>query len=284
MDDAKLAALMGTITPLNQTKKHAKIVLYGGSGAGKTVLSTTVGNRILYVDSHEGWVSLDDFPELKKKCHRMQYLAVGGLAQLEAMCEAFEQKVEWFMQFDTIVLDEASQMAMLDLDVVLAARSKNDPSKDPNVATQPDYNSNTQRMRRLFSRLVQLDVNLVIVAHQREDKDNVNRIYFGPDFTPKLSKTIKQFCHIVGRLTAKEVESDTETKYEWSLQVRPTTYIDAKCRIRSLPVVVKNPNLGTIIDEWQASGSVEEEGDNEVVPDPTADEFDAENSDNILSI
>jgi len=250
-------ALLETMVPMDDERPNAKILIYGDSGVGKTVLAASAGNKVLWIDSTDGWVSLMNHPELRAKCHRMKYQ---GLSQIDTLCDAIDAGVEPFASFDTIVVDELSSIAVMDLDRVLESRSKKQADKDPNVPTQPDFFANTERMRRAVTRLIQLPMNVILVSHVREDKDErTGRTYIRPSFTPKLRTTIKQMCHIVGHLTVMEVvNKDNDTvEYLRKLQVQPTLSIDAKTRIGGLDPIIENPDLGKIITEWQESGGNE---------------------------
>ena len=252
-------ALLETMVPMDDERPNAKILIYGDSGVGKTVLAASAGNKILWIDSTDGWVSLMNHPELRAKCQRMQYQ---GLSQIDALCDAIDANREPFVSFDTIVVDELSSIAVMDLDKVLESRSKKQADKDPNVPTQPDFFANTERMRRAVTRLIQLPMNIILVSHVREDRDDrTGKTYIRPSFTPKLRTTIKQMCHIVGHLTIMEVvnkESDS-VDYLRKMQVQPSLTIDAKTRIGNLEPIIENPDLGKIITTWQESGGSEVE-------------------------
>lgn len=266
INESVLQALLDSVTPMNETTPYAKIMIFGESGTGKTIAAArAVQKRGLFIDSGEGWVSLMDFPELRAKMQRMEYQ---GLSQLEAFMDAFEQGISPWSDFDTVILDECSTIAVLDLDVVLAQRSAKDASKDPNVATLPDYGANTERMRRTLTRLLKLPVSVVLTSHFREDKDErTGVLYVRPNFTPKLRNTIMQWLHVCGHLTITEETSGDEVQYVRKLQVRPSKSIAAKTRIGSLPNVLVDPDLGEIIQMWQNSGAALQDEKVELIPD-----------------
>jgi hypothetical protein len=278
MDQKILAALLETITPLQETEAYAKVLIYGESGTGKTVLACDFGEKVILVDSANGWVSLKNHENVMSKVRRIQYQ---GLSQIDALSDAI---IEGKLECDTLVLDEASSMAMQDLDTVLKARSAKDANKDPSVPTQPDFFSNTERVRRTLSRAMRLPCNVVLTAHVREDRDErTGKVFTRPAFTPKMRQTIVQECHMVGYLTANEITKDEdETEYRRRLQVQPTASITAKTRIGGLPTVIDAPNLNSIFAEWQkgivASASVE------VVQEPDAVVTESANEDESISI
>lgn len=266
--DKVLQALLDSVTPMDEITPMMKIMLFGESGTGKTIMAcTAVKNKGIFIDTGEGWVSLVDFPNLRNKLTHMEYQ---GLSQIDALCEAIEENIAPWNSYDTIILDEASTAAVLDLDTVLASNTKKIAGKDPNVPTQPDYGANTERCRRTFTRLLKLPVNVVLTAHIREDKDErTGVVYTRPSFTPKLRNTIMQWLHVCGHLTINEQTSGDETIYVRKLQVRPSRSIAAKTRIGFLPVIVEDANLLNIIEEWQNSGAALHDDDS-LVQEPDA--------------
>ena len=244
-------ALMESIEPMDEVTPYLKAIIYGDAGMGKTVLAATlVEQKGLFVDTGEGWVALYEWPGLKAKLQKMRYQ---GLAMIDGICDAIEEGRPPFDSYDTIILDEASTAAVLDLDTVIRANViKIGAAKDPDVATQPDYNANTERVRRSLGRLLKLPINVVLTAHVREDEDKGRGLTLTrPLFSPKLRNDLQRLVHIVGYLTMTELPDGTEKR---ELRVRPTRVITAKNRLKSLPALIENPDLGAILKDWKAIG------------------------------
>lgn len=237
-----LLRLQATMESLSEAVPTFKGMIYGVSGVGKTVHSLMIaqeithhGEMILYIDTAEGWVSLNNHEELKDRVDRMRYV---NLAQLEALCHAIRNDHEPFNTYGTLILDEASSAADSALDEVLKFRAGQDRSKDPDTPTQPDYNTTTNRVRKVYNDLLTLPgINVILVSHARKDKDNRNVEVTSPSFLPKLGQKIKQPLHLIANLSGNEID----TKYVRILQVHPTRTIDAKCRIGGLEPQVEYP-------------------------------------------
>lgn len=254
-----------------------KALIYGDSGAGKTVAAmqlaqaiTSEGKTIEFIDFLEGWASILNHPGLTERSSRQQY---EGMSQISVLGKAIKYGIEPFDKVGTVVIDELSAMTKSDLDIVLKARAANDSSKDPNVPTQPDFYSNTERSRRTVTEILQADVNVIFVAHQREDKLSNGRVVIRPAFMPAFSELFRQMLHLVTHLECNEfINDEGTTKYNRAFQVHPTQSVSAKTRVGGLAVNVPIDVLIPKSIQWmRGEGKDEEltvEGENvEVKPD-----------------
>lgn len=253
-EKALLDALNSLVVPMVNTSPKFKGMFYGESGAGKTVLAMELAHKlkgdgkIIYIDSVEGWVSLLNHPGLiDESVMRMTYQ---GLSQLDTLIMAIVNGYAPYDDVTVIVHDELSVIAKLDLDRVLEVNAKKEAGKDPDTATWPDMNANTQRVRRVVTKLLQLPVHQIILAHQRDDVNEKGKIIVRPDFMPKLSKSIRESLHMVGHMTAKEVRNGDDMDYVRTVQTHPTSSVIAKSRIGGLPVHSMGSELEVAILDW----------------------------------
>lgn len=254
-------------------------LVYGDSGGGKTVFAVQLaqairkwkgGNgRILFLDAVNAWRSLKNHPELHDGLVRIPY---DGKVQLDLIIEAISWKQPGFQDFDVIILDEMSSMTDRDGDVVLAARSANDPTKDPDVLTQPDMGATTERMRRSIVALLKLPLSIIFVSHVRNDEDkakgyNVTR----PRFMPKFSGTIREGLDFVGHMAAKEQVVGGEITYTRSLQLHPSTTVVAKTRIGGVkPIELPQDFIPKVID-WLNGGGTNTVEQDKLINDKSVD-------------
>ena len=278
-----IEALLDSMQDLENATANAKIMLYGESGVGKTVASMEIAQaitppdkRIVYIDAVEGWVSLLNHKGLTNRTTRMKYL---GRSQIDEVVKALRNGDERFAKFGTIVLDEFSTMSKNDLDIVLAARAAKDRGKDPDVPTQPDFFANTERMRRTSLNLLGLGINIILVSHLREDKDQrTGTTFIRPAFMPKFSETLRENVHVVAYMTADQQIRDEEEIYVRALQVHPTKAIVAKSRVGGLNPSVTVPEFIEGLTEWM-NGDREDQDESQVVIEEDPIEVSVESDD-----
>lgn len=246
-------ALLASVQDMADVHPFFKGMLYGPSGAGKTVLAMQIAQAItppdgiiLYVDSMEHWVSIQNHPDLKDRTRRLKYQ---GLSHIEEIQAAIEDKFDFFANVQTVVLDEMDSMQIEDLDLV--AMNSKEKDHGPDDVTWPDFNKNTTRVRRKIRSFLKQDLNVVLVAHDGEGKDRRGIIIQRPDFTPKLAKVMLEFVHLCGYMTAEVVKtSEDKNEYKRIIQVHPTGNLITKSRIGGLPYLVEPKTLIPAIQEW----------------------------------
>lgn len=265
---------------LEFTKKNLKALLYGRSGKGKTVLSialaqtiTPVHQNICYVDSFEGWVSLDNHEGLKSRVRRFRY---GGFSQLEILAEAIKQELVdkknqiEYGKFGTVVLDEHTTMVDQDLALITRHRASQDSEKDPDTPTWPDQNTSIRRTNNVLSKFMKLNINVILVGHYREDKVN-NTVTLSPSYLPKAQPKIKEPLHLVAYVDATAVQGSQEAQYVRSVQVHPTAAIDAKCRLPINQIRIAPEDLVQIADAFTSRKLEEVPEIKSPIPDPMTD-------------
>ena len=253
---------------LSEAHPSFKALIYGLSGVGKTVGAVSMAQeitndyyQILYLDTAEGWVSLQNHPDLKKRVTRMRYI---NLNQVDALSEALRLKEDEFARYKTIVWDEATSAADMALDEIVKHRASLDKSKDPDMPTQPDYNAVTNRYRKSLAELLAIpNLNVILVGHTRLDKDDRNVEVTKPNFLPKLGQKVKQPLHLITNLSGNEIDEKT---YRRIYQVHPTRRIDAKTRVGGLQPQVSYEELISKIKGWMG-GSIADAPPPELVPD-----------------
>ncbi len=248
IDPIYFKALLELREELSDIHPYFKACVYGDSGFGKTVWAMKLAQRITpadktieYIDHLEGWVSLANHKGLTDRTHRQKYT---GYAQLEFLALCIEKNVAPFNQVGTVVLDEFSSMTYNDLDILVKAQKKDTPE-------WPEYYGGQERARRCLEKLLKLDINVITVAHIREDKLSSGLIVTRPKFVPGFNEIFRQMMHLVTHLTAEEYTMDDGTQdYRRSFQVHPTKRVNAKTRVGHLHPIVDGDYLIEAAVQW----------------------------------
>lgn len=256
-----LADLNSSITDLDDLKTMGKFLLYGVSGVGKTVeaqqlaqLVTPEDKQILYVDTGEGWVSLKNHPQLKRRTKRMTYQ---GLAQIELLVDAIKAKVTGYDNYGTLVFDEFSTSAKQFLHVVLDANSVESLTEAPEFK---HWGILSRNIERTLWKLLELKEthNLIFIAHERVAV-NKGISQQAPAFMASIEASVKENMHVVARMTAEVTNKEGAPQYVRKLQVHPTKLVVAKSRIGKLDILVTPDAFNRRLVEWLTEGDLVDE-------------------------
>jgi hypothetical protein len=243
---------------MDEAQAALKMILYGDSGVGKTIEAVHIAQAltppdkiILYVDSATGWVSLNNFPTLK---NRIQLMTITRSSMLEDIYNAIREGAGIFKTVGAVIIDEHSSVADYDLLAVAKSRAgtDGDSGKDPDQPTQPDMGVTTNRIFKFTSGLMALpDVHVILVTHQRIDRDNLGKTRTAPSYMPLLNNRMRGLAHVVAYMTADVVTNrEGKISYRRMIQVQPTPKIVAKTRIGGLPVQVTVNEFIKAAKEW----------------------------------
>jgi hypothetical protein len=268
-----LAKLEESLDDLTEKLSSFKGMIYGESGVGKTVLAMQIarylikpGQTVLYIDSSQGWVVIKNHPNLLPNTKR---LVITNVDMLEDVARAIKDKMGSFASIGAVVVDEHSSYAEADLLALTESRAAIEKGKDPDAPSWPDMNASSNRMKKATAPLLKLeDTHVILVAHERVDKDNVGVTVTSPMYLPKYGAHLRGLLHLVGHMTADE-KSAPEGKviYTRRIQVNPTRKVIAKTRIggfESVEVTAKQLVVG--IKEW-LGGKRETVQEQEIKPD-----------------
>lgn len=257
-----LEALRASVEPMDMAKVRLKVLLYGPSGAGKTVealelarMVNSPGKRIMYMDTGEGWVSLRNHPQLMPNVDRF---AFKGLSQIELMVDAISAGIEGYENYSTVIFDEFSTIAKKDIHTVVNATMK---GQEFAAAEFKQFNIATRRMEQVAFKLLELKEthHLILLSHQRVDRDERTQIAVtGPSFMPKFAETVKENMHVVGRMTADVTNKTGAPVYKREIQVHPSRMVVAKSRIGGLEILNPVSQFNKVVSDWLVTGKEEE--------------------------
>lgn len=246
---AQLLSRMGDLEHQTPDKDFIGM-FYGPSGAGKTTFvvglaqALTKSGRILYLDSSDGWVSLQNFPGLTSGVTRIRY---GGYDDLAGIADALRKKAKGFTDFDVIVVDEMSSIAEETLDEVILDKY-GDKTAEPEGK---DYRPMGQLIMAALNTLHGVEgLHVILVAHDREEVDHRKVKIVMPGFPPKLRKGIQKLMHVIGYVSATVTGSEKNTEYLHTIQCQPTKLVEAKSRIGGMPLLTAFDSAVDVVSEW----------------------------------
>lgn len=285
----KLDRMLGRMSDLEYqtSEKDFMGMHYGPPGTGKTTLTMGLAQRlakgrgIVYVDSADGWVSLEDFPSLRANTARVAFEEYSDLMTLSgqlALPPAKRAKAfrEW-VHDDTavVVLDEFSSMADSVLDVILRERLGTKDDEIPEVVPEwSDYFPQKELMRKALLAFKDIEgLHVIITAHSKEKIDHRKVKVTRPDFPDKLSGEIAKILHVMGHVTSETGMKAGEVQYTRRIQIQPTALVEAKTRIGGLPYRLELPAYVRAVGDWIDSGAIAEDLANDETVEYAADEL-----------
>lgn len=247
-------------------------LLYGSYGTGKTTLIAGIaqslmgifGGRTLYLDSAEGFASLDNLPRLKRGIDRIQVKDPKDLMTIASALKSGKLK-----GYTVLLLDEVDSWFEIILHNYVRESTGTLPTEDLPEIEGKMYAAPTAAMLNIINTFKAVDgLHIIMVAHNQE-RGKEPRIVTSPSLPPKLMKGINEKVHIVGLVEA----AISKDGYVRTVQVNPSKQVVAKTRIGGLPVKIDFKNLPKIISDWVGSDRMEDDLVNpEHDPDPVEEE------------
>jgi hypothetical protein len=238
----------------------AKICIFGDQGTGKTKATmeflqaiTPEDKLIAYVDSAEGWSTLQNHPHLKRRVIRMAY---ENPEQLLILAGAIRGKVGKYAQIGAICLDEYSSMIKSDKTWIVKARSqqalKKGEFRDPYMPQRPDYLASQIRSEEVVNAFLSCGIHVGFTSHEKLDEKT---IMTRPDFAPGAANDFQRLIHSVIRVTKKM--DKTSGKVTFSFQLQPIgNRVSVKNRIGGLGNFIEDiGDLSKAYEQWGGEDS-----------------------------
>jgi len=223
--------------------EQVKFLIYGESGAGKTVFSSSWPDCV-FLDIDKGMSSVT------RRVARIPISATKQQTAWDAMTRAIAYLESGQHNFKTVVVDSLNEMQAIAMDDIL----ENFPEiRRPynRLASKGDYGMMLFDFDHALRRLKALPMHVVFVCQvaSREYETDVIQ----PQLTGKNTpRTVARMMDVIGYLYKQE-GGDEETSGDKSVRIMIFDAVNHVTKDRSglLPMRVQNPVFATLYEHWQ---------------------------------
>jgi hypothetical protein len=192
------------IEKLEERDQHAKVLVYGEPGVGKTVFASTAPRPILWLESEGGTVSIGEKAGID----------IARVTGLDTYREALTYLQANPDTYKTVVLDSFTETQAAVLKEIMKAVHASDPGRDEFSPQYSEWGRLVGVMREIARGFRDLPMHVVITALVREDKDDMTgQLKVRPRLSPALADELPGFMDAVGYMytaTKKRGEIDAE--------------------------------------------------------------------------
>lgn len=236
------------VAPPDDIIRFLNLFVYGESGVGKTYLGGTAADDkrtspVLFIDVEGGVTTIKERADI-------DVVTVRSMAQLEKVATKLGQNVaNGRIHYSTIVVDSLTELADLDMRVVMKDAYNRNPDKvDIDVPSPREWGKVRNHIRIIVRYFKDLPVHVVWTGHlsvQEADLEKgIPRKYF-PGFAGKLAREIPGFMDVVSFYSQKAKNDGTIVR---TLQFQGTDRVIAKDRTKCLGQMIQDPTIPMIWD------------------------------------
>jgi phage nucleotide-binding protein len=246
------------VAPPDEIVRFLNLFVYGESGVGKTYLGGTAADDpktspVLFIDVEGGVTTI-------KERRDVDVVTVRSMKQLENVATKLGASVkDGRVYYGTVVIDSLTELADLDMRVVMKDAYNKSPDKvDIDVPSPREWGKVRNHIRIIVRYFKDLPVHVVWTGHvgiQEADQDKGIPRKFFPGFAGKLSREIPGFMDIVGYYSQK---SNNEGVIIRSLQLQGTDRVIAKDRTKALGQMIQDPTIPSIWETIELAQSERE--------------------------
>jgi hypothetical protein len=238
-----------TVAGLNITKPESRrdkvnILVYGESGAGKTILAGSADEvpemrPVLLIDAEGGTLSLD------KHYPNVDVVRITNFQELQ---DLYDELHSGRTKYRTVILDSLSELQKFGMDHIMHVSTSGLVNLMPDsIPGLKEWGINTEQIRRLVRAFRDLEMHTIITALIKEDKNQrTGQVMMRPKLSGQLSAEIPGFLDIVAYMYVKNIQVGDEIEQKRLLLTSSTDMQVAKDRTGRLPLIVEDPTMASI--------------------------------------
>lgn len=236
-------------------------MIYSEFGMGKTVAAMKLAQElrgdgdILFCDSSDGWVALQDHDELRQAADVFRVTDPADLVVIANGLGSGKLKSKRKNAYSVLVLDESSSVFDAMLEAYLRDKHSLSPDEPMPEAEGKEYGPPTAAFESLLRKFHEVSgLHIILTAHAREVGDAKE---LRPSFPPKAYNVVMRKLHVCAALSARRKSSGTGANrtvgYERSVQLLPSAVVSAKSRIPGTPLKAEVDDFVDFVAAWVAS-------------------------------
>lgn len=251
-----LNSIMSSITSMSDDAADKDFfgMIYSEFGMGKTVTTMALAQAlkgegdILFCDSSDGWVSLQEFPSLVEDADRFRVTDPADLIVLAANLGSGKLKSKQKRKYTVVVIDELSSVFDAMLENYLREKHGLTPDEPLPEAEGREYGPPTAALESMLRKFHDISgIHLLVTAHAREVGETKE---LRPSFPPKAYAVAMRKLHVCGALSARRKRIGKELVYERSIQLLPSAAVSAKSRIPGSPLKIDPAAFIDLVVDW----------------------------------
>lgn len=246
-------SILDDILPVSDTVESVNALIYGDSGAGKTVFAGSGSERDLILAIEHGTASA------ARQGSKANVLDIRTWDQLD---EAVTALVDAPDRFDWVIVDSLTKMQDLIWDDIMDNATRNNPNRSPYKRELQEYGEAQMRLNSIVERLNGSDVNVIWTALAELQVDEEANEFKMPSIHGQGGKLAAWVCAQMDIVMYISVARDKERKTFRKFQFNKTPEVFAKDRFDLFPRPVKNLTLEKMTVKLM-EGSVEEQKEEE---------------------
>lgn len=243
------------LTKVGTTMPKMKILIYAPPGMGKTRLAASAQDvpemrELLYIDIEGGTETIRElWPDIQAVRVKDEHDKAGRITRSAwSQCwDIYEGLKKGEIDVNTVAVDNITEMYGLAMaDTMADMLSKTTVERDPDIPSVREYGKTSTQVRRWIRLMRDLDVNLILTAHENAlTDDNGNVREYVPGLSGKLAHEVAGYVDIVMYLYTK---TDKEDGLQRKGLTQPANKHVAKDRSGKLPQVLTNPTMKMIYE------------------------------------